>query len=221
MRQMLMPCTTNASASRIAVFGGVTMAIHEMRYGHSRSLTTRAWKGPYQKTREHEVVDLIWDNIICRYGIPKEVVCHIGSQFVGSKVTKLLEGLKIKQITSSPHYPSVNGQSESTNKVIIQNLKKKLEDVKGKWPHELPGEPTLRFSWANEETNNEALLVRLDLLEEHRDLAYARMVAPKAKDGKGFQARILTRQQRKAYYEGRIIEKGKTFSIKALTFFYQ
>ncbi|XP_075107131.1 uncharacterized protein LOC142180103 [Nicotiana tabacum] len=101
---------------------------------------------------------------------------------------------------------------DSTNKVIIQNLKKKLEDANGKLLDELPsvlwayrttsksstgeipfllvygsealipvavGEPTLRFSRANEEANNEALLVKLDLLKEHRDLAYVRMVVQK------------------------------------------
>ncbi|XP_009587202.2 uncharacterized protein [Nicotiana tomentosiformis] len=130
--------------------------------------------------------------------------------FIGSKVAKFLEGLKIKQIISSPYHPSANGHAESTNKIIIQNLKKKLEDAKGKWPDELlgvlwayqttmksimgeapfslayssealisvkVGEPTLRSSRANEETSNEALLVKLDLLEEHRNLAYVRMVA--------------------------------------------
>ena len=60
-------------------------------------------------------------------------------QFIGTKVTKFLEELKIKRITSSPYHPSANGQAESTNKVIIQNLKKRLEAAKGKWPEELPG----------------------------------------------------------------------------------
>ncbi|XP_075101720.1 uncharacterized protein LOC142177153 [Nicotiana tabacum] len=41
------------------------------------------------------------------------------------------------------------------------------------------GEPTLRFSRANEEENNEALLVKLDFLDEHRDLAYVGIVAQK------------------------------------------
>ncbi|XP_070047288.1 uncharacterized protein [Nicotiana tomentosiformis] len=32
-----------------------------------------------------------------------------------------------------------NGQAESTNKIIINNLKKRLEESKGKWPEVLPG----------------------------------------------------------------------------------
>nr|XP_009770361.1 PREDICTED: uncharacterized protein LOC104221079 [Nicotiana sylvestris] len=35
--------------------------------------------------------------------------------------------------------PSAKGQAESTNKVIMQNLKKRLDAAKAKWPEELPG----------------------------------------------------------------------------------
>ncbi|XP_070022709.1 uncharacterized protein [Nicotiana sylvestris] len=41
------------------------------------------------------------------------------------------------------------------------------------------GELTLRFSRANEAANNKALLIKLDLLKEHRKLAYMRMVDQK------------------------------------------
>ncbi|XP_070040137.1 uncharacterized protein [Nicotiana tomentosiformis] len=41
------------------------------------------------------------------------------------------------------------------------------------------GEPTLRYFWADEETNNEALLVKLELLDECRDLTHIMMVSQK------------------------------------------
>ncbi|XP_070025355.1 uncharacterized protein [Nicotiana sylvestris] len=43
------------------------------------------------------------------------------------------------RITSTPYHPVGNGQAESTNKVIINNLKKRLEESKGNWPEVLPG----------------------------------------------------------------------------------
>ncbi|XP_070040409.1 uncharacterized protein [Nicotiana tomentosiformis] len=46
---------------------------------------------------------------------------------------------EIKRITSTPYHPVANGQAESTNKVIINNLKKRLEESRGKWPEVLPG----------------------------------------------------------------------------------
>ncbi|XP_019261414.1 PREDICTED: uncharacterized protein LOC109239321 [Nicotiana attenuata] len=163
-------CTISASTGGIFLFGDITMAIYEMENGHCWSLTTRSR--------------------------------------ASSKVITLLEGLKIKQIISSSYYPNANGQAESTNKIIIQNLKKKLEDAKGNWPDELPcmlwayrakaksstgeipfslvygaealipleiGETNIRYSRANEEANNEPLLIKLDFLEEYQNLAYRKV----------------------------------------------
>ncbi|XP_074299306.1 uncharacterized protein LOC141630372 [Silene latifolia] len=39
---------------------------------------------------------------------------------------------------STPRNPQPNGQAESSNKVIVENLKKKLEEIGGKWEEELP-----------------------------------------------------------------------------------
>nr|XP_033510340.1 uncharacterized protein LOC117275088 [Nicotiana tomentosiformis] len=114
MRQVSTPCAVSAPTSRATVLG------------------------PYQKIGEREVIDFLWENIICRFGIPKEIACGNGPQFIGSKVTKFLEDLKIKIITSSPYHLSSNWKAESTNKVIIQNFKKRLEETNGKWPEELP-----------------------------------------------------------------------------------
>ncbi|XP_070053421.1 uncharacterized protein [Nicotiana tomentosiformis] len=94
--------------------------------------------GPYQKIGECKVVDFLWENIICRFEIPKQIACENVTQFIGAKITKFLEDFKIKRITSSPYHPNTNGQARSMNKVIIQNLKKMLEATKGKWPEELP-----------------------------------------------------------------------------------
>ncbi|XP_070004361.1 uncharacterized protein [Nicotiana sylvestris] len=46
---------------------------------------------------------------------------------------------QIKRITSTPYHSVGNGQAESTNKVIINNLKKRLEESKGNCPELLPG----------------------------------------------------------------------------------
>ncbi|XP_070028889.1 uncharacterized protein [Nicotiana sylvestris] len=44
----------------------------------------------------------------------------------------------IKRILSTPYHPTANGQAESSNKVILNILKKKLEEAKGLWPELLP-----------------------------------------------------------------------------------
>ena len=39
---------------------------------------------------------------------------------------------------STPAYPQGNGQAEAVNKVIVNGLKKRLDDVKARWVEELP-----------------------------------------------------------------------------------
>ena len=39
---------------------------------------------------------------------------------------------------STSAYPQGNGQAEAVNKVIINGLKKRLDDAKGRWVEELP-----------------------------------------------------------------------------------
>ena len=39
---------------------------------------------------------------------------------------------------STPAYPQGNGQVETVNKVIVNGLKKRLDDAKGRWVEELP-----------------------------------------------------------------------------------
>ena len=45
--------------------------------------------------------------------------------------------LRITNKYSSPAYPQGNGQAKVVNKVTINGLKKRLDDVKGKWVEEL------------------------------------------------------------------------------------
>ena len=44
----------------------------------------------------------------------------------------------IRNIYSTPSYLQGNGQAETVNKVIVNGLKKRLDEVKGRWVEELP-----------------------------------------------------------------------------------
>nr|XP_033510387.1 uncharacterized protein LOC117275141 [Nicotiana tomentosiformis] len=107
----------------------------------------------YQKIGEREVVDFIWDHIVCRFEIPKEIAC------------------------------------DNCNTVFTRIWFRGFETSLG--------EPALRFSRAEEETNNEALLVKLDLLKDHQDLAYVRMVAQKKTMERDLVMRKVTKFTRK------------------------
>ncbi|XP_076921045.1 uncharacterized protein LOC143582335 [Bidens hawaiensis] len=54
-------------------------------------------------------------------------------------------------ITSTSVHPQANGQGESSNMIIVNNLKKKLGSKKGKWAEEIPF-----VLWADRTTSKNA-----------------------------------------------------------------
>ncbi|XP_075074737.1 uncharacterized protein LOC142162299 [Nicotiana tabacum] len=51
-----------------------------------------------------------------------------------NQTTEFFDKWRIKRILSTSYHPASNGQEESSNKIILNILKKKLEDAKGLWP---------------------------------------------------------------------------------------
>ncbi|XP_016164461.1 uncharacterized protein LOC107606980 [Arachis ipaensis] len=61
-----------------------------------------------------------------------------GRQFADQKFTSFLQNLKIKQHFSSVEHPQTNGLAEAANKVILHDLRKKLDEAKGLWVELIP-----------------------------------------------------------------------------------
>ena len=93
----------------------------------------------FAEIKDVDVEGFIWRNIICRFGVPQEIVTDNGSQFISNNFRKFCKNWNIELSFSTPRYPQGNGQAEATNKTIVQNLKKKLESRKGRWADELHG----------------------------------------------------------------------------------
>ncbi|KAK0599335.1 hypothetical protein LWI29_004363 [Acer saccharum] len=74
----------------------------------------------------------------CRFGVPKEIVTDNGSQFISFNFKNFYDKYAIKLSFSTPRYPQANGQAESTNKTIVNTLKKRLEAEKSQWAEKLP-----------------------------------------------------------------------------------
>ena len=93
----------------------------------------------FARVRDKEVKSFIWKNVICRFGVPKEIVTDNGSQFISADFQDFCKEWGIRLSFSTPRYPQANGQAESTNKSIVSTLKKRLDKAKGGWADELPG----------------------------------------------------------------------------------
>ena len=87
---------------------------------------------------EAKCISFIWKNIICRFGVPHSIVTDNGKQFDNPALKEMCQKLGIHKLFSTPGHPQANGQVEVANKTIKDNLKKKLEHLKGVWADELP-----------------------------------------------------------------------------------
>ena len=80
----------------------------------------------------------VWKNIVTRFGVPHVFISDNGLQFDSKTFRSYYSELRITNRYSTSAYPQVNGQAEAVNKVIVNGLKKRLDDAKGKWVEELP-----------------------------------------------------------------------------------
>ena len=85
-----------------------------------------------------DVKNFIWKNIVTRFGIPHSLISDNGLQFDSKSFRRYYCELGITNRYFTPAYPQENGQGETVNKVIVNGLKKRLDDAKGRWVEELP-----------------------------------------------------------------------------------
>ncbi|KAL2246121.1 UNVERIFIED_CONTAM: hypothetical protein Sindi_2880300 [Sesamum indicum] len=155
------------------------------------------------KISEKEVINFIWKNIICRFGIPRIFISD-----------------------NAAVNPQANGQMEVTNRTILQHLKTRLEN-KGSWVDELPGvlwayrttprtatgetpfclvygteaiipaeigDESQRVAIYDPRTNQEERSFDLTVIEEKRDAVYARILHHKGLMMKSHDRRLRPRQ---------------------------
>ncbi|KAL0458685.1 UNVERIFIED_CONTAM: hypothetical protein Slati_0495700 [Sesamum latifolium] len=84
-----------------------------------------------------EVMKFIWKNIVCRFGVHREIVSDNGRQFQGRRIQEWCQGLHIKQRFTTVAHPQSDGQVEVTNRILVQGIKRRLERVGGNWTEEL------------------------------------------------------------------------------------
>jgi transposase InsO family protein len=83
---------------------------------------------------DRETVSLfIFNQIVARFGIPKEIVTDHGSHFQNKMMSELTSNLGFKQEHSSPYYPQANGQVEAVNKSLKNILQRTINSPKSNW----------------------------------------------------------------------------------------
>ena len=85
-----------------------------------------------------DVKKFVWKNIVTCFGIPHSLISDNELQFNSKSFKRYCCELGITNKYSTPAYPRGNGQAKTVNKVIVSELKKRLDDAKGRWVEELP-----------------------------------------------------------------------------------
>jgi hypothetical protein len=87
----------------------------------------------YKNVTEHEVIQFYKDMIIHRFGLPQTIIVNNGLALNGSRVLAFAQDHGIKICNSTPYYAQANGQAESTNKIIKNNIRKVVDNNPTCW----------------------------------------------------------------------------------------
>jgi hypothetical protein len=79
------------------------------------------------------VARFLYENIITRFGYPKELVSDRGTHFINSTIEKLLSKYMIKHRKSTPYHPHANGQTEKTNGILCKIITKTVQGSNTDW----------------------------------------------------------------------------------------
>ncbi|XP_021609069.1 uncharacterized protein LOC110612599 [Manihot esculenta] len=132
-----------------------------------------------------KMIDFVWGNIICRFGIPRVLISDNGRQFDCKTFKEFTVNMGIWHKFSSVAHPQTNGQTKVTNRAILQGLKKRLDGAKENWADELNS--------ILESTNDDKLRSNLDALEEVREEAQVRTAAYQHRAARYYNQRVRER----------------------------
>ena len=88
---------------------------------------------PTKRATDKVVMDFLENNIITRFGAPAKITTDNAKSFSSTEFTSFCFKYDIFLSHSSNYYPSGNGLAESSNKKLINILKKAFGNNKNSW----------------------------------------------------------------------------------------
>nr|GEV62347.1 reverse transcriptase domain-containing protein [Tanacetum cinerariifolium] len=85
-----------------------------------------------------QVKKFVWDNIVCCFGIPGEIIYDNGKQFSDNPFKDWCDKLNITQRFVSVKDPQSNGLVERANRSLGEGIKSRLRERNKNWVEELP-----------------------------------------------------------------------------------
>ncbi|GJX17128.1 reverse transcriptase domain-containing protein [Tanacetum coccineum] len=85
-----------------------------------------------------QVKKFVWDNIVCRFGLPGEIVSDNGKQFSDNPFKDWCKKLNITKCFALVKHPQSNGLVERANRSLGEGIKARLGEGNKNWIEELP-----------------------------------------------------------------------------------
>jgi hypothetical protein len=94
------------------------------------------------------VQNFFWQNIVCRFGVPKATTVDNGTQFNAEMFKDFCDQISMKIHFASVRHPESNGLVERANGIIMTGIMKLIfNQARGKWPNEL-----IKVVWSHNTT---------------------------------------------------------------------
>ena len=90
------------------------------------------------------IARLLVDNIVCRHGVPEELLSDRGANFLSDLILEMCRILGIKKLNTSGYHPQTDGLVEKFNSTLLGMMSKCSESKSLEWDQQLP---TLLFAY--------------------------------------------------------------------------
>ncbi|GJY59559.1 reverse transcriptase domain-containing protein [Tanacetum coccineum] len=92
---------------------------------------------PVTNITGNQVKKFVWENIVCRFGLPGEIISDNGKQFRDNPFRDWCEKLCIQQHFASVKHPQTNGLVERANRSLGEGIKARLGKDNKNWLEEI------------------------------------------------------------------------------------
>jgi transposase InsO family protein len=83
------------------------------------------------------IIKFLENNILSHFGCPRKIITDNASSFQSKKLINFFNQYHIGLGHSTTYYPQGNGLAESSNKTLVNIIKKKLQENKKSWHNKL------------------------------------------------------------------------------------
>ena len=86
-----------------------------------------------ENMKANTIAKFIFEEIICRHGVPQIMLSDRGTSFVNKVIDKLCEDFQLKHRLTSPYRPQTNGMVERFNRTLGESIAKLSQDGEKEW----------------------------------------------------------------------------------------